>query len=876
MPSESLPTPRRLLADLSIQNKVILGSVLIALLVAAVCGYTFSGISLIASANRDFTAALEKTRPLQQQSEAVSAALSQLTSARVDFDARLRDLADAVVANRPIATLFPDDAEDPFAPLLKQGDALFDPQIIPNAGNERAELAASTEALRSLDTALRSAWQARNDKLTRKLTDLKNSLIYWNLKVVNLVFIRSSIGELVYEEIDDTPIAWFFASDLAAEAAAHDPGFAEIQARLLEQNEQLYATTLKLNRLMLVGEWEQVRLLYRDNFPTAIKSMAVDLDQLLTFVNAALIAQKGAIQLIEEEINPVATRIDTQLQRLATTLQERVENGRHEIDAGMRQADEKRTRMAGRIDTLRSANLLLPWLILLLIVIGGRTFSRLVSSPLRRISRRMSEIADGAGDLSRALPVLSRDEIGQLSTNFNRFLAHQRRLISDVAETTGELHSATGSLSHASKEVDGSSLTQSDQLERSVGTVRKVASESQRVSDHTESLLDATRQCSSATMELKATIEEIAEQMEGLLQEAIAVSSSSQQMSAASQQIRANLDNLVTMMAKTADAVELFESKTAAINRLAQQSGDSAKQAADDAKRGRSAVESSLRGVATLHETIDKANAIISEVGDESRQIDRILGVINDVSDQTSLLALNATIIAAQAGEHGQGFAVVANEVRELAVRTASSTQEIAGIVEGFQQKTADAVAIIDTGRREADAVVGQSGEVQVALEQILASTGSSEEQAFEIVEASTEQASQSKRLRASVDEVHAMLEQIAGAITQLGAGIDHSAKISEGMRDIAQRVKGSTEEQTAGTRQIAENMESVRDVTDQIHAALKEQAHGTAALLDELALVLQGAQGNRGEAQRMEQIVTALGEKIEQLRQGVGVFRLT
>src|SRR5437870_7745307 len=113
-------------------------------------------------------------------------------------------------------------------------------------------------------------------------------------------------------------------------------------------------------------------------------------------------------------------------------------------------------------------------------------------------------------------------------------------------------------------------------------------------------------------------------------------------------------------------------------------------------KAGRESIE----GMEQIRQSVVASNAVVSRLGERSLAIGRILNVIEDIAEQTNLLALNAAILAAQAGEHGRGFSVVASEIRELSERTAASTREIAGLIQSVQSEVANALASMSEGTK--------------------------------------------------------------------------------------------------------------------------------------------------------------------------------
>jgi methyl-accepting chemotaxis protein len=169
----------------------------------------------------------------------------------------------------------------------------------------------------------------------------------------------------------------------------------------------------------------------------------------------------------------------------------------------------------------------------------------------------------------------------------------------------------------------------------------------------------------------------------------------------------------------------------------------------------------------------------VEGLGKSSDQIGRIVGVINDIADQTNLLALNAAIEAARAGEQGRGFAVVADEVRKLAERTTAATKEIAQMIESVQKETKLAVGAMEEGTRQVGEGVQTTNQAGESLAEIIHMSEQVGEMITQIATAAAEQSTATEQINNSMD-------QIANLVKESAAGAQQSAQACQDLSGLA------------------------------------------------------------------------------------------
>lgn len=209
----------------------------------------------------------------------------------------------------------------------------------------------------------------------------------------------------------------------------------------------------------------------------------------------------------------------------------------------------------------------------------------------------------------------------------------------------------------------------------------------------------------------------------------------------------------------------------------------SSEQASSSANTGQAVIEETIRVMNRINDRVKESAEVIKNLGIRSDQIGEIVGLINDIADQTNLLALNAAIEAARAGEQGRGFAVVADEVRKLAERTSDATKEISETIQAMQTETKKAVSSMEEGVNEVAAGTSEAAKSGSALEEILLQINKVTSEINQIAVASEEETS-------ATDEIAANIQQISIAMQETATRIQDNAKASSQLADLSKKLQ--------------------------------------------------------------------------------------
>lgn len=491
-------------------------------------------------------------------------------------------------------------------------------------------------------------------------------------------------------------------------------------------------------------------------------------------------------------------------------------------------------------------------------------------STLRKQAERMA-----LGDLRPGAVFESEDELGDLARAFDRMGGALRATVGRVAEAADRVESSAGDISRVSESVGAASADQVRRIQQANELMLEIKAQIGGVADSAQALNVSVEESSSSILELGAASDELNDTASVLSTKVDDVSSSIEQMVRSVKQVGSTSEALSDAAAETSSSMEEMASAMRAVDTTAEKTADLSRGVVSSAENGQDKVRQTIVGMEAIRDATDTAERVIQGLGTRAVEIGAILDVIDDVADETNLLALNAAIIAAQAGEHGRAFSVVADEIKELADRVLASTKEIGGLIRAVQSESENAQGAVEEGSRSVASGVELSAEAGLSLEEITRNSRESGTRIGEIVTAVQEQTKAASHVVELMERVRSGVEQIrsAGAEQDHGNEVVHRSALT--MREVAQQVRRTTEEQSRGFGRIRESVEGVREAVEQINGSLQEQSTACSQVAEFLEQVYERTRSNEESGGRMDEAMQGLVRQAEALREDVAKFQI-
>ncbi len=280
------------------------------------------------------------------------------------------------------------------------------------------------------------------------------------------------------------------------------------------------------------------------------------------------------------------------------------------------------------------------------------------------------------------------------------------------------------------------------------------------------------------------------------------LSSTSDDLSKGSRELSMQVEQIVTAMTEVSQTIM-------DVAKNASHAAEAGKNSSDTASQGKQIVETTANDMVNIAHTVQEAANTIEELGKSSAQIGEIVAVINGIADQTNLLALNAAIEAARAGEQGRGFAVVADEVRKLAERTGHATQDITQRISAIQAAAGESVDAMKRGSDEVDKGVGLAKQASSSLDTIVTASTNAMDMVQRIAAATEEQSAASEQVTQNMENISSITKRASEASDQIKVSAGELARLSAGLTDRIAFFKGTTIEAETLVKKAVEFMKT-------------------------------------------------------------------
>ena len=498
--------------------------------------------------------------------------------------------------------------------------------------------------------------------------------------------------------------------------------------------------------------------------------------------------------------------------------------------------------------------------------------SRKLVVRIRQIAGAMNKAAEG--ELTERVNFMGESEMSLLAENFNSMMERLAGAISKVHSSLHELRNISATISQLSEKGVASAAVQSEGLKQTSKEIREINRSITDISGSVVTLSSLSSSNTTSMMDMSQSLESATRYLESLLLSVEEVSSSIIEMAMEVRQIEENSAILATDTSKTAALVSEMDF---AINRIGIQAADTSRIAEvvrKDAEDGWKAVEATIAGINEIQSSSTITFDAIENLSKRVANIGTILSVIDEVAEQTNLLALNASIIAAQAGERGKSFAVVALEIKNLAKRTGSHTREISEIILGVREETERAVHAITLSEKrisEGSVLSQRSGK---ALLKIVDGIQTASSQMMEINTTAVNQAEASKAVRLAMDRVAEMVEQIARSTQEQSHGSELITSAVERMRELTREVMHSISNHQNSASQVVNANEEINLMVAEICEASILQAASAERIGESLKDIENSTDVHVTSTLVMDEILVKLARQIEVLQVEMGRFK--
>ena len=499
--------------------------------------------------------------------------------------------------------------------------------------------------------------------------------------------------------------------------------------------------------------------------------------------------------------------------------------------------------------------------------------ARSITAPLVPLGRAAMSMA--AGDLTAAPPALSGDEIGRLAGDFRRMAHGLSALVQDVQAASRGVQDGTTDVGAIGARVQGGAREEHERVLAVKVAVEAMQGSVMAVSTGIEGLSEYVHSTSAAVGEMTAALEEVRRHAAELERRSQDAGTDVEKLSDAGRRAQAQLGTLDALAGTAQGTLATVSGTLSGLETSAIGSQLAAAQAAEMAEQAGAVMDETVSGIEALRSAVGDAKQRVTALGRRSDDIDQILDFIGEVAGRTNLLSLNASIIATQAGEHGKAFAVVADQIRDLAAQISSSTKSIARIIGAVRDDVSGTARLIDRGDELATTGVSQARRSLAALHEIRGATATGHVSAAAIRDAVQAHALSTRDISNLVAQVAESSRGLIETLQMVGKSVVAVGAVSRGVSGVADKVTRALSEQSGVGRRQMESLERLDGMLADIGRAVASHQAATRRVRDVLGQLTQTAQHQDAVSLELAGVADRLGGRSRALAESVGRFKI-
>ena len=499
--------------------------------------------------------------------------------------------------------------------------------------------------------------------------------------------------------------------------------------------------------------------------------------------------------------------------------------------------------------------------------------ANVIAGPMSALGRAADQIA--SGDLTVSPPTVSADEMGLLAAQFRRMALGLTGLVREVKLASEKVSSGAAEAGSIGERVRRGALEQLEGVRQVQGAVEEMESSMASVSRGLLVVSDYVAATSRSVIDMSEAFDEVKTKGVELERAMASALGDMESLSAAGRDAEGRLTALESLAVRAGGTLAEVKASVAGLERAAGESESTAAAVAEAAEQAGLVMEETVRGIETLRGAVADAHARVEALGRRSDDIDQVVYFISEVAGRTNLLSLNASIIAAQAGEHGKAFAVVADQIRDLAAQIARSTKSIGESIRTVREDVEGSAALIDRGDALAVEGVKLARNSLEALAEIRRSTTRGRETAAGIRTAVQTHAQSSREVANLVELVAEGSRAVAAAVQLVGRSVGGPHSVSRGVTGMADRVARMLEEQAGLAKRQLENLSRLEAMIKDIAKAVEAHAAATQAVERSLESLSQTAGQHETAVHGLSGVSDQIGSRARALSETVSRFKV-